>query len=346
MPDFPATPPVSAAPLPAFADVANAALVAWKARTPTLHGLVCPASPYAGRPNGPCYDVCLPIHLAHYNLLPDARDVALGRFRELGIRWHDGTKEGPSNHLRDSQVQCVNVLAPLVNDPDALRVIFGSVLPIAEVLPFADPGAPDDHLVFEWIGLHDYLGEGGGKQRTRGANTTSADAALRYRAPDGTVEIALVEWKYTERYPAPHPDPTPSATATRRGRYAPLWDRVVRTDVLGLTDLFVEPFYQLLRQQMLAHEMELAGELDADRVRLVYAAPGANVALWSSFATPVLRDVVLPGRHAPFTHVLDLWRALLLEPDRFVWLDTARIVADDAPTSTELKDRYRHLAWS
>jgi hypothetical protein len=233
---------------------------------------------------------------------------------------------------------------PFVGDAGALKALFAPVLPIDHVVPFGDPGAPDDFVVFEWIGLGDYLHEGNGKPRTRGANATSADAAIRYRIPDGGTEIALVEWKYTESYPTPHPKPNAKSNATRRSRYESLWGSVVRTDLVDLEDLFVEPLYQMLRQQMLAQEMELAGELGAQRVRVVYAAPARNDALWSSLATAALRELQLPTTRTTTRDVRELWDVLRLERDRFAWIDTASFVAPDAPTSAEFKSRYGHLA--
>jgi hypothetical protein len=115
-----------------FSKEADDDLVAWK--LDELQDLDCPSSPYSKNPDGPVYDTCLPLEFAHYNLLPEAQEAALERFRKLGIRWHDGTPVGPSNHLRSSQVQCVNALMPFVNDPAALRALFGGSLPIAEVI--------------------------------------------------------------------------------------------------------------------------------------------------------------------------------------------------------------------
>lgn len=331
-------------PVNTFVTQANDDLVAWKYRTPTLDGIDPEAAPYSKHPNGPSHDVCLTLDHAAHNLLPDARVIALDRFAKLRIRWHDGWQSGPSNHLRSSQVQCVNALMPFVDDPQSLAELFAPVLPIETVVPFGDPGAPNDHVVFEWIGLVDYLNESTGAKRTRGANVTSVDAAIRYVASDGAIEIALIEWKYTEAYPSPSPKHDAAKNATRRSRYEDLWGSVVRTDLLDLEDLFVEPIYQMLRQQMLAHEMEQAHELGADRVRVVYAAPAANLALWSSLATPKLREFHVPGSDAPVGDITEVWGALRLEPDRFVRLDTASLVAPEAPTSGDFKDRYSHLA--
>ena len=52
----------------------------------------------------------------------------------------------------------------------------------------------------------------------------------------------------------------------------------------------------------------------------------------------------MPGTGAPAHDVRELWDALQIQSDRFVWFDTAALVAPDAPTSPEFKDRYGHLA--
>lgn len=69
--------------------------------------------------------------------------------------------------------------------------------------------------------------------------------------------------------------------AVRRGRYDSLLadeDSPIRVDLVPFDDLLVEPFYQLTRLQLLAWQMERAGELEVDRVRLVLAAPSTNTA--------------------------------------------------------------------
>src|SRR5258705_21632 len=83
------------------------------------------------------FSFCGPIGVAIKNLLPDARGIALERFRAGDVRWHHQIDAGPSNHLLSSQVQCVNCLAPFVDRPGALRDVFSTVLPIKDVVPFA-----------------------------------------------------------------------------------------------------------------------------------------------------------------------------------------------------------------
>ena len=179
--------------------------IRWKATTGTLPAEARVPGSYR---NYDALPFCLPRNFHELNLLPEAREVALQRFREAGIPWHDGFEAGPSNHLLDSQLQCANALAPFVRNPAALAAIFGKVLPIDEVLPFsADGGAAHlssfdttDSVVFEWQGLENHLNEWVGTP-TRGSKATSADAAIRYRSTDGSIELALIEWKYTESYP-------------------------------------------------------------------------------------------------------------------------------------------------
>jgi hypothetical protein len=315
-----------------FRDQAVSAALTWKRCSPLVPDNARNPAPYFDEhgPLGHPLDLCLPVEFAACNLLPDARKIALDLFRRDHIRWHAQTPAGPSNHLLDSQVQCANALAPIASKPDLIHHAFGTSLDIQEVVPF-EPEKPD-FLVFEWIGLNDYLDEGHGKARTRGELTTSVDAAFRYRTPSGSIEIALCEWKYTEKYGG---KPLKGSLKTRIDRYRRWWDEPqgpVRTDVIPYEDLFVEPFYQLFRQQLLAHEMERAHELEAECVRVVYCAPAANTELWNSLTRP--------SHRAAGGNVRDAWKAMVVQPDRFVVPDTTAMLIDPNVTSPAFRQRY------
>lgn len=326
---------------------ARAANVAWKETTRALPEEARAAGDY-GRSSA--LPFCIPGPQATLNLLPDAREIALSRFEAAAIRWH-GDTGSPSNHLLSSQIQCLNALAPLVGRPEDLQLLLSEVLPIAEVLPFGAPsdGAgvspfeADDHVVFEWQGLADHLNEWPPAGAVRGAYATSADAALRYRTTKGTVELALIEWKYTERYPDGKLSGGESKNTVRRERYQALFEDPggpIDTDQVGLDDLLGEPVYQLTRLALLAHQMTAVNELGADAVRVVYAAPERNRALWASHGTPAVAEV-----SAAHGNRLDrAWSTLLLDPETFVLFDTARLVEPTAVTSEEFRWRYGHLA--
>ena len=126
---------------------------------------------------------------------------------------------------------------------------FGDVVDLDQVLEI-EPGR---FLTFEYIGPDNLLGEARGGIRTRGANCTSVDAAFLHRARDGVVELVLMEWKYTESYSTR--DRSASSDEVRRQRYEKFVrdsEGPVRDEVLDFQLLLDEPFYQLMRQQLLA----------------------------------------------------------------------------------------------
>lgn len=318
-----------------FVDEAKAAQIAWKQRSSTLDEEARLPGEYRHKE----YDFCLPREFARFNLLPDARPIT-SYFEAAEIPWHDSVDGGPSNHLRDSQVQCVNALAPLANDSDLVIAVFGESSQMVKPLPMGDPAAPDAYVAFEWIGEGDPLGEHPNGKGTRGANNTSADAAFRYERSDGSEVLTLIEWKYTEQYLGETGLKTSStAKETRDGRYRHLFDDPdgpLDHELIPYDDFYVEPVYQLLRLSLLASQLEKNGA--ADIVRLLYCAPARNAELWRSLNRPSHREA------SPDGNLGTLWQKMQRRPDRFQLFDTAQLVAPDAPTSTEFKARYGHIA--
>ncbi len=314
-----------------YAATERARASAWKRGTATLPNSAKVPAPYVrkdGGSPGKDLDFCLPREHAALNLLPDFRDQALTLFAELGIPWHAGVDGGPSNHLLSSQVQCVNALTAMVSEPERIVRAFGSLLGIKDVLPI-EPGR---YLTFEYIGPKDYFGESPGRDRVRGAGCTSVDAAFLHRASDGLVELVLIEWKYTESYRARRPDP--AKDRIRRARYE---DAVhdpagpVRADLLAFEHLLDEPFYQLVRQQLLAHALEQDRAEGADRVRVLHVLPPGNDAYQQSLARSEHR--------ALGATVSEVWQRLLRRPDKFLSVDSS-LVLDPSVTSWEYVLRY------
>jgi hypothetical protein len=328
-----------------FRDAARRAAIAWKQHSPLLPSEAREPATYFSRP-GIVPDV-LPLAYRDFNLLPGARDIAKSRFLAAGVWWH-GDGGGPNPHLRSSQIQCLNALAPLVERPGELATWLGAHLPVDEILPFGAPTDSEydmsDHAVFEWQGLADPLGEWYGRVPTRGTKATSVDAAIRYRTPDGRVELALIEWKYTESYL----DGGALGGAAwrqreRLERYRPLFHHpdapIALPPGLDYEDLFAEPVYQLLRLQLLAWRLEQMQELDIDRAVVVYAAPFVNRALMArSLGTPRF------AKHAQLAGgLVSGWQSLLRRPDRFVAIDTAGLLGPSGVTDEDFNARYAHL---
>ncbi|MFN3549196.1 MAG: PGN_0703 family putative restriction endonuclease [Mesorhizobium sp.] len=242
------------------------------------------------------------------NLNPVIRDAAERYFADNAIAWHQHAAHGLS-----SQVACLNALMPLATRPDVLARLVQSAVggELPEMLPVeAGPDGEPWFVGFEWIGRVDHLNEWprAGQPR-RGASVTSADAILRFRQ-SGRVETLLVEWKYTESYGAP-PEQKREAERLRRYQkliFAPFGP--LRSDAgLKPADLFWEPFYQLMRQQILAARMQAAREDGAERVRVLHVAPAGN---WR------LRRVTSPALRGLGDDAFTVFGGLLADPESFV----------------------------
>jgi len=300
----------------------------WKAQTSTLPADAKLPAPYRSA-TGPSYEFCLPWAYADHNLLPEVRSAGIALFGELKIPWHMGIGGGPGNHLLSSQVQCVNALGQMVNDPARIVQAFGESLGTEEVFEI-EPGR---YLTFEYIGPVGFFSEGKNGVRERGANCTSVDAAFVHRTKGGLRELVLLEWKYTESYRKRTPEPKDEVRRQRYEHFLDAADSPVRRGELSFLDLLDEPFYQLMRQQLLAHELEKmhAADLKVDRVRVAHVLPESNLEYQQSIHRETQRKV---GES-----VYEVWDKLLTAPDRFVKLDSAMFL-DPAITSAEYVARY------
>ena len=257
------------------------------------------------------YPFALPREYAHENLAAEIRDPIRAYFKRNEIKWHDGQDGNPSNHMCDSMVCCANFLFPFYDKPKALAGLLRPIFPDLHImLPIED----GQFVAFEWIGAKNYLGEkiSNNGKRTRGANFTSADAAVRFVRNDGKIQIVLIEWKYTESY---YPTFLKfAASGTDRTKiYEHLYladDCPVNKEELGDFEyLFYEPFYQFMRQQFLAHEMEKAHELCADIVSLLHISPAHN---------EDFKRITSPKLMKCGTSATGVWSALQKSPERFL----------------------------
>ncbi len=237
----------------------------------------------------------------------------------------------------------MNFLLPFAEKPALLARWIEHVSgdSVAEVLPVEIARAGQDWYVsLEWIGPVDYLNEASkGGIRKRGANATASDAAVLYRTSTGRTNLLLVEWKYTERYSQPL---KPKGNPTRRKRYGSIYrapNGPIRDDAdVSLDDFFYEPFYQMLRQQMLAwHTQRHDARIDCARV--LHLSPAGNRPL-HAVTSPALRHF---GNDA-----FDVFRSLLTDPTDFRSMSIETAFAPLADWSEAvwypwLQDRYPSL---
>lgn len=310
--------------------------LAWRDRTPTLD---------ADARTGGRSERFLNSAYWTDNLFPGCREEVAAYLRRHRIKPHTMFA-----HLLSSQVFCLNFLGPFMARPEALADLLVPVLG-ERVLPVWLPGELG-FVAFEWISDTDYLNEGGAK-RQRGSRCTSVDAAVGL-VRGGRRELLLIEWKYSESYGAPIANRRPSGRSdspneVRAGRYGERFEGLIADSALRLEDFFWEPFYQLLRQQMLAMAVEKDGSdpaADFDCVALAHVSPAANVALKRVTAPALRSHEAFGGRSA-----CEGWAALLSRPDRYVPVAVETLFRafpferhpDLADWRDYMTDRYRFL---
>jgi hypothetical protein len=126
------------------------------------------------------------------------------------------------------------------------------------------------------MGKRNYLNEP--KWGQRGKNATSVDALFRFRTEHGEIRLLLVEWKYAESYQSAKVERVSRNGTNRLQLYGPLLnqpDSPVQPDFAS-DELLVNPFYQLMRLQLLAHQMVKAGEMEATSASVLLITPRAN----------------------------------------------------------------------
>jgi hypothetical protein len=241
------------------------------------------------------------------NLWTKIRKEAIDYFKTNNIVWWPGSVE-PSGHLLSSQVSCVNHLFFLRNDKNtALKILQNINSDFVDVCPDFENG----YIGFEVVSKESYLSEvSPEKKQTRGANCTSVDAMMTGILKNGKKIQVLIEWKYTEFYPKSDKS-VGSSGLTRKNRY----DNLITAknspikSTIDIANLYHEPFYQIMRQTLLAWQMtkNKANELNADDWLHLDIIPENNLTLRYKLSAP---DFIQ-------TDIEEAWKSQLKEPEKY-----------------------------
>lgn len=283
-------------------------------------------------PRGIAYPHLLALGHEDENLFPSLRGDEGARkfFGERGIRWwrHAGFDQagesGPTRNMASSQIACVNFLLPLAGIEDALLALLRAIdEDVIEIAAIEDPAAGTSSTVeFEWIGLGHAL-EGRG-HTIRGEFTTSVDAFILAETPAGR-RAYLFEWKYIESY-GENDKGVGKQGRTRQRRYMnPYASSPAFRRSLPLDAWLHEPFYQIMRQRLLADRMVAKRELGVSEAKVVLVVPDENIAYHKTITSPTLRRE-FPGT----TTVAEVIRATMHDPRRNFSLASQRLLADAA----------------
>ena len=260
------------------------------------------------------------------NLYPAIRGTggAVGFFGERNIKWWknarsgDDTKvDGPTRNMASSQVACVNFLLPLARIPGALSAVLRAL--DDDVRAVVDIHHEDRiaTVEFEWLGIPRSL-EGG---TTRGAQNTSVDAFLIAETLTGRRRAYLLEWKYVEQYLRTRPEFKGEGKSgdTRRRRYAAPYHASFSSFKPGtapdMDDFLYEPFYQIMRQRLLADRMAQQNELEVDEAKVVVVVPEDNRAYRALSDGRAVTSPPLARRFPHLGTVEEVMRASLKDPE-------------------------------
>jgi len=210
------------------------------------------------------------------NLWEGIREDTLDYFQRNRIVWWHGDNGMNTGHLLSSQVACVNHLFFLHHRKDlATAILQGIDSSIAEALVI-----DDGYVEFEFIGEKQYLKE---KGFSRGANCTSVDAAMMGMTTTGHKKLFLIEWKYTESY-----KPQSKYIPERASVYDHLIQAQDSPFIMGVNPsvYYYEPFYQLMRQTILADQLLKFHDHDIDEYLHIHVAPEKNEELRTGMTSP------------------------------------------------------------
>jgi len=248
-----------------------------------------------------------------YNLWEGIREEAPRYFRKERIAWHR-----QKHNLLSSQVMCVNIFLPLNQYLDVLKSWLFSEFPDVEKVTDLD---------FEYIGPKNYFNEPGG----RGQNMTSSDLAITWLDKAERKNMLLLEFKFTEpnfgecskqgnpnrrrclssKKVVESPRTQCYRAEARNRRY---WDYILyntspfRREALTAERYcpFRYDFYQLMRNQLLAHCIQSDARASFNRVEFGVIYHGDNEDL-------MRMSHPFDGERNP----LKAWPTLLKNPNTF-----------------------------
>lgn len=260
------------------------------------------------------------------NLWEGVRKDALSYFESNSIKWWASEKLVPTGHLLSSQVACVNHLFFCRQRKD----IATSILSALDADVLEAERVDDGYVEFEFIGEQQYLSE---KAFNRGAYCTSVDAAMIGKLKNGERRLYLIEWKYTESY---------GNDDKYKSERAKVYDSYI-TDTSSpfqnyqdVKAFYYEPFYQLMRQTLLAEECVKNKDHGISSYKHIHVAPSGNIELLKKITSPYFKG----------SDIHEAWLNVLKKPNCFkaitpqIFLEPVWNCMDTLSIKSYLEKRY------
>jgi len=266
------------------------------------------------------------------NLWETIRQEALDYFSNKDITWHSNEMENnpetiPEGNMFSSQISCVNhlfLLRKIKNQDYATAVLKNIDNRIVSAEIVCDSYGNDGYVEFESWGTkenHNPLNEkekgrvfGKGTEwiRQRGSYSTSVDAVMVGKKPDGKKILFFIEWKYTESYNFGKKIITSNSNEYNKflnNKESPI------NLMENLDDLYYDPIYQLMRQTLWA--WQITKEFGCDEYLHLHIIPKDNLKI---------QEITSPNLKLKGSSMSDVWKKLLKEPCRYKTLSQEELL--------------------
>lgn len=268
------------------------------------------------------------------NIWKGVREDATEYFHQNSISFWDSINK-PSGHLLSSQIACINHLFFMRQRKDLVSTILRGVdNEVKKALKIEKNENDIGFVVFEENGQNNYLKE---RSRIRGAHSTSIDAVMLGEMKNGTRKLFVIKWFYTECFGCCPKSINDKGVFNIFTYKHFLVDPASPIRSLDVAKLSVEPFFQLMRQTLLANEMTKANEYGATDYTYLFVVPTGNQELLGlNVSSSSLAESKLPAT----------WANLLKTPDKYVIIDPEEFLKpiteclDTKEIISYLKKRY------
>lgn len=248
------------------------------------------------------------------NIWEGVREDATAYFQQNSISFWESINK-PSGHLLSSQISCINHLFFMRQRQDLVSAVLRGVdSEVKKAVKIEKDENDIGFVVFEENGQNNYLHE---RSRIRGGHSTSIDAAMLGEMKDGTRKLFIIKWFYTECFGFCSKSTDDKGTFNI-STYKPFLEdsaSPIRTSDLGR--LSIEPYFQLMRQTLLAHEMVKANEYGASDYTFLFVVPTGN--------HDILGLNIISGL-MPGSKLTETWTNLLKAPEKYVIVDPESFV--------------------
>lgn len=222
--------------------------------------------------------------------------------------------------MASSQIACINFLLPLTEIDGALEAALRAIDEDVKSVIAIEHEGNKSQVEFEWIGVSKPLEKDA--KAIRGALTTSIDAFMVAETAT-SLRAYLMEWKYVEESEEGNGVMIRKSN-TPISRYSALYKAESSSfnGTAPMDELLYEPFYQLMRQRLLADRMVNDAELGVTDAKVIAVVPEANTAYRERITSPPLAQ-----RFPNHKTVSDVFRAALKQPVSYAMVCPSVLVA-------------------